>query len=144
MDPGADAFGGTHLQIVRRWDSMRDALLAAADAADYRAECERPGVFPVLACGRLRMLKAIGDADGVPVVVLGLTEKNVALLRQGVPVEFNVRDINGGAELPSLRLAVFLGDDNRDLVRQIRQAPTVSLAEDFEVRLGPPTHGVPR
>ena len=88
------------------------------------------------------MLKATAEVDGVPAVVLGLTARNLELLRQGVPIHFNARDLPGGADYPSIVFVLFFGEDNRALARELRTNPQLTQASDMVIRIVPGTHGV--
>lgn len=77
------------------------------------------------------MLKMMGisEKNGHTVVTLGLSHRNLDLLRAGRPIMFNGNDVG----LPDVEFIIFAGKDERTMQREVAGA----IGPETELRIDP-------
>lgn len=70
------------------------------------------------------MIRAVGEADGKPLVILGLEPQNMARLREGQPIRVNLRNLVPGGPpidaLPDVDVVILFG--GQDEIAALRAA----------------------
>lgn len=74
------------------------------------------------------MIKAVGEGrDGAPLYLLGLSDRNLELLRAGKPILVNLRELNGIGHV-----CICWGETEESLAKQILGTFTVAKVVDMK------------